>query len=268
MGIEIPRDRIAEDLVDALRACIKIDQQGNSTSGVVQISKFKRSNLERYVDSSLLPGRTDLINALMWEHLRGRVPDATLSGIDDVVAETIEELEQRGIVKLGGQVGDTRYPEDDWVTLTRKGVKALALGENPLVVASNDETVFNGRGFHAEVVQVCRGLFASGHYAQAVFEASKALNNEVKKKSGLACDGASLMTQAFSPVNPILKLNAISSQSEKDEQQGFMHLLQGAMLGIRNPSAHESVAFQDAAQALEYLAFFSLLFRKLDGATK
>jgi len=171
----------------------------------------------------------------MREHLRGRVPDAALKGIDDVVVETIEALEHRGIVKRGGQVADTRYPDDDWLTLTRKGVKELASGKNPFVVASNDATMFDERGFHTEVLQFSRRLFASGHYAQAVFEASKALNIAVKKKSGFAGDGASLMTQAFSPGNPILKLNAISSQSERDEQQGFMHLFQGAMLGIRNP---------------------------------
>ena len=87
----------------------------------------------------------------MREYLRGRVPDAALKGIDDVVVETIEALEHRGIVKRGGQVADTRYPDDDWLTLTRKGVKELASGKNPFVVASNDATMFDERGFHTAV---------------------------------------------------------------------------------------------------------------------
>ena len=77
-----------------------------------------------------------------------------------------------------------------------------------------------------------------------------------------------LMTQTFSPKNPVLLLNALANQSGLDEQQGYMHLFHGAMLGIRNPSAHEEVAFQDPTDALENIGFISLLFRKLDAAKK
>ena len=71
MGIEIPQETIANDLVEALRGCIKTDQHGNPTTGVVRISEFKRSNVERYVDPALLPDRLNLINAHMWDHLNG-----------------------------------------------------------------------------------------------------------------------------------------------------------------------------------------------------
>lgn len=266
MELRVAHDTIAADLVEALRAGIKTDQFKKPVTGVVRISEFKRSNVERYVDPQLLPNRTQFINLHMWDHLKGHIPEAILAEIDHAVLEAIEDLEQRGYLKRGGQVGNTKYPEDDWLTLTIKGVKALSTGENPLEINTDDAAMFDQRAFHAEVCQVSRGLFGSGHYPQAVFEACKALNLAVKTKSGLATDGAPLMTQAFSVNNPVLRMNALANQSDRDEQQGFMHLFQGTMLGIRNPSAHELVSLQDPTHALEHLSFLSMLFRKLDAA--
>ena len=85
-----------------------------------------------------------------------------------------------------------------------------------------------------------RKLFADGHYARAVEGAFKCLNNAVKKKSGLTTkDGAALMKEAFSAKSPVLKLNEFLSDSEKNEQLGYMEMFAGTMTGIRNPRAHE-----------------------------
>ncbi len=120
-----------------------------------------------------------------------------------------------------------------------------------------------------ELRSVSRKLFADGHYAQAVTQAFICLNNAVKDKSELSGeDGASLMRKAFSANKPTLRLNDNATQSEKDEQLGYMDIFAGAMTGIRNPRVHEH-EFLDAPDcALELLALANHLFRKLDEATK
>src|SRR5208283_4082966 len=120
--------------------------------------------------------------------------------------------------------------------------------------------LFKKIGLHPKIREVSERLFVDGHYAQAIFEAFKRVNNAVKEKSGLAHkDGQPLMASAFSGDPPPLALTAIQTQSEKDEQDGFKLLFMGAMSGIRNPKAHDHVIQSDPYKTLHYLAFASLL---------
>jgi len=117
--------------------------------------------------------------------------------------------------------------------------------------------------------QATRKLFIDGHYARAVEEAYKCLNNAVKDKSGLnSKDGADLMREAFSAHDPKLKLNDLRSQSQKDEQRGYMDIYAGAMTGIRNPRAHDHRLDDQPDVALELLATANHLMRRLDGAKR
>ncbi len=68
-------------------------------------------------------------------------------------------------------------------------------------------------------------------------------------------DGAPLMRAVFSRNNPILAFNDLSDQTAQDEQEGMMHLFEGAMLGIRNPRAHDILS-DDPQRALEYTVLF------------
>lgn len=124
--------------------------------------------------------------------------------------------------------------------------------------------LFDERKLHNSVVFASRDLFSGGHYSQAIFEACKLLNKRVQEMSKLDLDGKKLMLDAFSVNQPRLKFNDNRSQSDKDEQEGFMHIFAGVMHGIRNPKGHEIVNLKDSMRALEYLSLLSLLFRKLD----
>ena len=120
-----------------------------------------------------------------------------------------------------------------------------------------------------ELLKFVAPLYANRHYAQAVEEACKFLDNLVKRRSGRTdLTGASLMRTAFSPRKPILKLNSLAIQSEKDEQQGYMDLFAGAMSGIRNPRAHEHGLSDTENTALCLLAFVNHLVKKIRSARK
>jgi uncharacterized protein (TIGR02391 family) len=104
-------------------------------------------------------------------------------------------------------------------------------------------------------------LFRNKHYADAVRRGCMHVNNLVKKKSGLTTkDGPDLMHHAFKSEAPVLRLNALASQSDHDEQDGYSHILAGMMTGVRNPRAHEPVE-DDPEAALEMLTMANHLVR-------
>jgi len=120
---------------------------------------------------------------------------------------------------------------------------------------------------HCKILEVTSELFSDGHYPQAILEAFKAVDNLVKERSGISdMDGTGLMFRVFPREHPILKINGNSTMSEKDEQDGFMHLFAGAMLGIRNPKAHDFIDQDDPIATLQYLAFASVLYRVAEKA--
>ena len=119
-----------------------------------------------------------------------------------------------------------------------------------------------------ELRSASRTLFRDGHYARAVEQAYKCLDNLVKEKSQLPdAFGAGLMRTAFSAQNPILKLSDLTSNSQKDEQQGYMEIFAGAMTGIRNPRAHEHKFVDEPEVALEMLVLANHLMRMLERST-
>jgi len=75
------------------------------------------------------------------------------------------------------------------------------------------------------------------------------------------------MERVFSPKSPILAFNDLADESDRDEQKGFMMMLSGAVAGLRNPRAHKLIK-DDPEQALEFIAFISLLAKLVDKAKK
>jgi uncharacterized protein (TIGR02391 family) len=124
---------------------------------------------------------------------------------------------------------------------------------------------YQGLNLHPEIARAASNLYQGGHYANAVEAAVKALNGLVRLRGDLEIDGSALMEKAFSPKGPVLAFNALASQSDRDEQRGFMMLFSGAVAGLRNPRAHGFIN-DDPERALEFIAFVSLLAKLLDGA--
>lgn len=153
----------------------------------------------------------------------------------------------------------------------------LACAEKVYRVDPNE--VFDLLQLHPVIKKVSEKLFKNGHYAQAIFEAYKALNSYVKRRSGRKdLDGTDLMAKVFGfdydratgqiKRRPLLQLNELREQSERDEQQGFIHLFMGSMQGVRNPKAHDLIEQKDPFRTLEYLGFASLLIKRVSGAKR
>lgn len=122
---------------------------------------------------------------------------------------------------------------------------------------------------HPVVTSAAYGQFANGHYRDAVLNSVMAVLQLIRDRTGLTIDGEALVTKAFSPNRPLLIVSEDwDSQSGKDEQKGFMFLLQGAVTGVRNPKAHSLRYSPDREVAAQYLVFASLLARQIENATK
>jgi uncharacterized protein (TIGR02391 family) len=126
---------------------------------------------------------------------------------------------------------------------------------------------YDGLDLHPSIARAASDLYRNGHYANAIEDAVKALNNLVRLCSDVDGDGTSLMETVFSPKKPILRFNDLQDQSDQDEQKGFMMMFSGAVAGLRNPRAHRLIK-DDPERALEFIAFVSLLAKLLDGAKK
>jgi uncharacterized protein (TIGR02391 family) len=141
------------------------------------------------------------------------------------------------------------------------------LGDDGNSPADRAIRAYSNLDLHPEIARAASELYRDGHYANAIEDAVKALNDLVRMRSGEALDGTPLMQKVFSPNTPILRFNPMADQSDRDEQLGFMMMFSGAVAGLRNPRAHKLIK-DDPERALEFIAFVSLLAKLLDSAKK
>jgi len=124
---------------------------------------------------------------------------------------------------------------------------------------------FQLRSVHEKLPAKVRRLFDDGHYAEATFEAFKFIDRRVSSLSGVKESGYKLMMAALAESGP-MKLNDLSTDTEKDEQRGYQFMLAGAMSAVRNPRGHEFDMFDPAETCLDHLSLASLFIRKIEEA--
>jgi uncharacterized protein (TIGR02391 family) len=120
---------------------------------------------------------------------------------------------------------------------------------------------------HPRICALARPRFEAGFFGDAVEASFKEVNDAVKRivrdTDGRELDGAGLMTTAFSPQNPVIRLSALITETDRNIQQGYMQIMAGSMTGIRNPKAHGNLN-PDSSKALHLIALASLLMHKID----
>jgi uncharacterized protein (TIGR02391 family) len=125
---------------------------------------------------------------------------------------------------------------------------------------------FDERNIHPIVATIAKKLFDDGHFAQSTFEVYKFIDKEIQLHSASTENGFKLMMQVFAVDSPLVKLNNLSSISEKDEQKGYQFLFAGSILAIRNPRGHEYNVIDSIDKCLDHLGLASLLIRRLEEA--
>ena len=154
----------------------------------------------------------------------------------------------------------------------QNGINPYSFGEVIATITylngySNNSTSSIWNNIHPQVISIAKSRFDDGHYADAVEAAFKEVNARVKgiytSRTSIEKDGAKLMQAAFSVQNPIIKLGDISTETGTNVQQGYMEMFAGAMIGIRNPKAHNNQTISKA-DAIRKLHFASMLMYKLD----
>jgi uncharacterized protein (TIGR02391 family) len=124
---------------------------------------------------------------------------------------------------------------------------------------------FDERNIHPEIAKAAQALFDDGHYAQATFEAFKILEQKVKAAGHSDQTGFNLMMQTFNEKSPRIRLTALSSTSEIDEQLGYKHIFAGVVSAIRNPRGHDIVK-DPIDTCLDHLSVASVLLRRINQA--
>lgn len=176
----------------------------------------------------------------------------------DVLDYVVEKVISKDPIYFKKNDKDYKFPRQSFSDLKAK-LKIVTIDH-----VKTNQKAFNDRKLHSAVVFSSQKLFKDGHYSQSIFEACKILNKKVQEYSKLKLDGKSLMSSAFNQTNPKIKLNDLKSQSDIDEQEGFMHIFMGVMQGVRNPKGHDIVNLRDMQKALDYLSLISLLLKRLE----
>ena len=137
--------------------------------------------------------------------------------------------------------------------------------------AIDPRLLFANYPLHPRIKEACRALFEKGEYANAVFEAAKDYNEFVKEKSGVDDqDGRNLMQFVFKLENPVLKINPLKTQSDRNEQEGVKLLSEGIVAAFRNPKGHKPKSKIEITpyEALDQIVTIGLLATKIEKAQK
>jgi uncharacterized protein (TIGR02391 family) len=260
---QAPQPRKAELTADQIKSGItKIDRRLRELEQLAQSSQVQM--LEHEADA-------------LWKKI-----DQTLSDIFGIDTEEyrryrVHPLYSSGVINLGRsyKVPDyehvQRYHEGIASAIARLKTVTFMLKERLEDMGDSPEgkarRAIESLDLHREIERAVGQLYRNGHYANAIEDAVKALNAFVKLRSGVEQDGVSLMQHVFSVKNPVLKFNDLADESDRNEQQGFMQLFTGAVTGLRNPRAHKIIQ-DDPEEAIEFIAFISLLAKLVDKAKK
>ena len=147
-------------------------------------------------------------------------------------------------------------------------IKPVSTLEEAEKRAQNLKTSVIDRNLHKDLLLFCRAELVQDNYFHAVLEATKSVASKVRSLTGLDSDGARLIDDAFGGPDPILKINAFKTDTEKSEQRGFTNLAKGLFGTFRNPAAHApkiewNLQEQDA---LDIFTLASYVLRRIDNS--
>lgn len=150
-----------------------------------------------------------------------------------------------------------------------RGAEAQTLDEASRIATSiRDE--LHRRKAHPEVLRYCSMEVLKKAHFHACLEATKSIFDRLRSLAGISGDGAALVdaTLALGKSGvPLLAINSLRTQTEKDEQTGLANLVKGLIGLYRNPTAHDPRLNRtiNDDELLEVLTMVSMIHGRLDG---
>lgn len=169
-----------------------------------------------------------------------------------------------------------RTPQSRFVEAQQSGVRSgiaiLHAVRTEIQLNSSEVPLPSPAGFHKWFADAAASLWESGHQRQAVEEAARSIEVQLRAKLGAGGGtGSQLVTSAFSSAppkegDPRLRFEGFEPGTESwtNAHEGAMHFGRGCMMRVRNLYAHGHEPSD--TEALEAIAALSLLARWVDEA--
>src|SRR5258706_2417822 len=149
-------------------------------------------------------------------------------------------------------------------------IDSQKIAAHALEAAKADVPTIESAGFenllHPIIVKSSLHHYESRHFRDAVLNGVTAIFDLIRLRTGLQHDGSGLVSQAFGIENGKLIFSEIDSESGQSDQKGFLKILDGTYVGVRNPKAHTLANDLDQIKDAQYLVFLSLLARRVSDA--
>ncbi|WP_343668417.1 TIGR02391 family protein [Chitinophaga sp.] len=81
------------------------------------------------------------------------------------------------------------------------------------------------RNVHENVFKYCNAELLVDNYFHSVFEAVKSIADRLRSMTGLYADGNALVDTAFSTTNPLVRINRLTTDTDRSEHIGLMNLI-------------------------------------------
>lgn len=168
--------------------------------------------------------------------------------------------------------------EDPWNPQREAAQRAIAQLEQQEELDANlgeSSPVLSAGSLHPWIWESCRTLWSTGHYREAVGSASRALNAKAQQKLDRRdLSEWKLLMNAFQSKPPVAgepRLRLMPTELSDNDTFVSLHegtgaLAQGAFRSLRNVVSHEEGGEPEEHIALEQLAVFSVLARRVDDA--
>ena len=102
------------------------------------------------------------------------------------------------------------------------------------------KSLFIKEHFDHGLVEAVGDRLAKELYTDAILAGGRFLTDTLRTKGQVDGDGVALVNTVLGGSAPILRINSLLTQSERDEQKGVLQIAMGFYTGIRNPRTHEA----------------------------
>ncbi len=264
-------DDVGREIKDLLTNIIQSQSIGPLQRRILFSGAGRELELDRTLDipASTAQDAGDVIALVWWNERYGDMNESnkwwrTFDNISDDI--TLTE-------NIADEARETRLIAPWEIALLYEALTKETINPDPSLL-------FELYPLHPRIKEITRSLFTKGEYFNAVFEATKALNNFLRESTGSQESETRLVRSTIGDptsdiLNPKIKFNLLAQtspdyRSQQNEQRGLSYLAHGIFFAFRHPKGHEP---QDtrwgnitAYEALDQLIVISYLMKRIDEA--